>query len=148
METAKEELQSSNEELTTVNEELQNRNFELSTANNDLLNVLTNVDLPIVLVNNDVRIRRFTPPAQKLFNLLPADIGRYLGEIRPNLALENLEQIARQTVESSVPYEADIRDAAGLWYSLHIRPYKTYENKVEGAVISLHNIDSLKRVRP
>src|SRR5579859_8031787 len=80
LETAKEELQSSNEELTTVNEELHNRNFELIAANNDLLNVLGNVNIPVLIVTNDVRIRRFTPPAQKLLNLIPGDLGRYLGE--------------------------------------------------------------------
>src|SRR5205823_2299816 len=73
LETAKEELQSSNEELTTVNEELQNRNTELSQANNDLLNLFGNVNIPVVMVGNDLRIRRFTPPAQKLLNLSPAD---------------------------------------------------------------------------
>jgi len=62
---------------------LQNRNLELSTANNDLLNVLENVNIPVVIVNNDVRIRRFTPAAQKLLNLLSSDVGRYLGDIRP-----------------------------------------------------------------
>src|SRR6185312_15929361 len=82
LETAKEELQSSNEELTTLNEELQNRNVELSLANNDLINLLGNVNIPVVIVGNDLRIRRFTPPAQKLLNLIPADINRRLGEIR------------------------------------------------------------------
>jgi two-component system, chemotaxis family, CheB/CheR fusion protein len=146
LETAKEELQSSNEELTTVNEELQNRNVELSTANNDLLNVLENVNIPVVIVNNDVRIRRFTPAAQKLLNLLPSDIGRYLGEIRPNLDLANLENIARQTIEATSLQESEVRDAAGVWYLLRSRPHKTSENKIEGAVISFQDIDALKRV--
>ena len=91
LETAKEELQSTNEELTTLNEEMQNRNAELGSANNDLLNLLGHVDIPVVMVSNDLRIRRFTPPAQKLLNLLPGDIGRRLGEIRPNLDVEDLE---------------------------------------------------------
>jgi two-component system, chemotaxis family, CheB/CheR fusion protein len=145
LETAKEELQSSNEELTTVNEELQNRNLELSTANNDLLNVLENVNLPVVLVSNDVRIRRFTPAAQKLLNLLPSDVGRHLGEIRPNLDLRDLEDLARQTIETITLRELEVRDAAGIWYLLRSRPYKTSENKIEGAVITLQDIDTLKR---
>jgi two-component system, chemotaxis family, CheB/CheR fusion protein len=146
LETAKEELQSSNEELNTVNEELQNRNVELSTANNDLLNVFANVNIPVVIVNNDIHIRRFTPAAEKLLNLLPSDIGRYLGEIRPNIETENLDHIARQTVETISPREAEVRDTAGVWYLMRCRPYKTPENKVEGAVISFIDIHAIKRV--
>ena len=146
LETAKEELQSSNEELTTVNEELQNRNIELSTANNDLLNVLENVNIAVVLVNNDVRIRRFTPAAQKLLNLLSTDVGRYLSEIRSNLDLPNLEEIARQTIETTGIQETEVRDSAGVWYLLRSFPYKTFENKIEGAVISFQDIHALKRL--
>jgi two-component system CheB/CheR fusion protein len=145
LETAKEELQSSNEELTTVNEELQNRNLELSAANNDLLNVLENVNLPVVLVNHDVRIRRFTPAAQKLLNLLPTDVGRHLGEIRSNLDRVNLEEVARQTIETTSVRELEVCDTAGVWYLLRSRPYKTPENKIEGAVVILQDIDVLKR---
>jgi PAS domain S-box-containing protein len=146
LETAKEELQSSNEELTTVNEELQNRNLELSTVNNDLLNVLENVNIPVVIVNNDIRVRRFTSAAQKLLNLLSSDVGRYLGDIRPNVDIHNLEDIARQTIETNTPHETEVRDSAGVWYLLRARPYKTFEQKIEGAVISFLDIDALKRL--
>src|SRR6266403_5016279 len=100
LETAKEELQSTNEELTTLNEELQHRNAELSTANNDLLNLLDNVSIPVVIVGNDLTIRRFTPPAQKLLNLLPGDIGRRLNEIRPNLDVQDLGKMARESIDT------------------------------------------------
>jgi two-component system CheB/CheR fusion protein len=75
LETAKEEIQSSNEELATVNEELHNRNTELGQANNDFLNLLSSVQLAIVMLGADLRIRRFTPMAEKLFNLIAADVG-------------------------------------------------------------------------
>src|SRR5207237_9611839 len=84
LETAKEELQSANEELTTVNEQLQNRNQELTQANNDLTNLLTSTAIPVVMVGGDLRIRRFTPPAKKVMNLLPGDIARPIGDIRPS----------------------------------------------------------------
>src|SRR5260221_14401035 len=112
------------EEPTAVNEELKNRNLELTTANNDLLNVLANANIPVVIVNNDVRIRRFTPAAQTLLNLLPSDLGRYLGEIRPNLDLQRLEQVARHTIEATSLQEIDVRDTAGVWYMRLARTYK------------------------
>ncbi|HVI06699.1 MAG TPA: chemotaxis protein CheB [Candidatus Binatia bacterium] len=146
LETAKEELQSTNEELTTLNEELQNRNVELTSVNNDLLNLLGNVTVPVVIVDHDLRIRRFTPPAQKLMNLLPGDVGRRLMEIRPNLDLDDLGKYARETIENVVPVEQEVRETgSGTWFQMRVRPYKTWDNKIDGAVISFENIDALKR---
>jgi two-component system CheB/CheR fusion protein len=145
METAKEELQSTNEELTTLNEEMQNRNVELSSANNDLLNLLSQVDIPVVMVSNDLRIRRFSPPAQKALNLLPSDVGRRLGQIRPNLDLQDMEPIVRKVIERISPVQREVCTKEGVWHMLHVRPYETWDHKIEGAVISLQNIDALKR---
>ncbi len=145
LETAKEELQSSNEELTTLNEELQNRNLELSTANNDLVNLLANVSIPVVMVDNDLRIRRFTPQAEKLMNLIPADIGRRLGEIRSNLTFDELEQVARETIDTTTLQEREVQEKSGRWHVMRVRPYKTWENRIDGAVIAFQDIDALKR---
>jgi two-component system CheB/CheR fusion protein len=145
METAKEELQSTNEELTTLNEEMQNRNVELSSANNDLLNLLGQVDIPVVMVSNDLRIRRFSPPAQKILNLLPSDVGRRLGQIRPNLDLQDLEPLVRKVIDLTTPQQREVCNKEGVWHMLRVRPYETWDHKIEGAVISLQNIDALKR---
>lgn len=146
LETAKEELQSTNEELTTLNEELQNRNTELTSANNDLLNLLGNVTVPVVIVDQDLHIRRFTPPAQKLLNLLPSDVGRRLTEIRPNLDEDDLGKFARETIENVIPQEQEVQEnETGTWYQMRARPYKTWDNKIDGAVISFENIDAFKR---
>src|SRR5262249_10887468 len=85
LETAKEELQSTNEELTTVNEELQNRNTELSLVNNDLSNLLSSIHIAIIMLGPDLRIRRYTPKAEKILNLIPTDIGRPITDIKPNI---------------------------------------------------------------
>jgi two-component system, chemotaxis family, CheB/CheR fusion protein len=145
LETAKEELQSSNEELTTLNEELQNRNSELSLANNDLLNLFANVSVPVIIVGNDLRIRRFTPPAEKLLNVMAVDIGRRLAEIRPNLDLEHLEHIARESIDKATLQEREVHQNDGGWYLLRVRPYKTWDNRIDGAVLTFQDIDALKR---
>jgi len=123
LETAKEELQSTNEELTTLNEELQHRNAELSIANNDLLNLLDNVSIPVVIVGNDLHIRHFTPPAQKLLNLLPGDIGRRLSEVRPNLDLQDLGALAREAIDTIAAHELEVRESeTGHWHLMRARP--------------------------
>src|SRR2546427_5651982 len=101
LETAKEELQSVNEELTTVNEELQHRNVELSQLNNDLNNLFSGATIPIVMLGSDGRIRRFTPMAAKALNLIPADLGRPIGDIRANVDLSDLEQVCKHVIENA-----------------------------------------------
>lgn len=76
LETAKEELESSNEELTTLNDELQNRNQELTTLNDDHTNLFSSVSLPVLMLDRDLRIRRFTPQAEIALNLTSTDLGR------------------------------------------------------------------------
>ncbi len=145
LETAKEELQSGNEELNTLNEELHNRNAELSVANNDLVNLLRNINVAIVIVGADLRIRRFTPLAEKLMNLISGDIGRRVGEIRPDLEFDGLEKVVKEVLENAIVQQHDLRGNDGKWYQLRVRPYKTWDNKIDGAVISLQDVDVLKR---
>ena len=146
LETAKEELQSTNEELTTVNEELQNRNDELFGLNNDLSNLLSSVNLPIIMLDNDLRLRRFTPMAEKMMNLIPSDIGRPITDIKPNLRIPDLKQAISRVVETLEIHEKEVEDNKGRWYSMKIRPYRTLDNKIEGAVIVFLDLDS--RLRP
>jgi len=145
LETAKEELQSTNEELTTVNEELQNRNSELSQVNNDLSNLLSSVNIPIVMLSNDLRIRRFTPQAEKMLSLIATDVGRPIGDIKPRVNLPDMEQMAAEVIETMAPRDFEAQDKDGRWYSVRVRPYKTRENKIDGAVIAMVDIDLIKR---
>ena len=145
LETAKEELQSTNEELTTVNEELENRNVELSDVNNDLSNLLNNVNIPVVILGDDMLIRRFTPQSEAAMNLIATDIGRPLTDIKLNIDIPDLESLVRRVVSSLTAEEREVQDHAGRWYLLRIRPYRTMENKIDGAVMALVDIDALKQ---
>jgi len=145
LETAKEELQSTNEELSTLNEELQARNLELDSTNGDLVNILGSVEVPIVIVDGRRRIRRFTPKARPILNLLPSDVGRPIDDIKPTVTIEDLDRKIAEVVDTVVPHEEEVRSRAGHWYRLQIRPYTTVDKKIDGAVISVVDIDVLKR---
>jgi two-component system CheB/CheR fusion protein len=145
LQTAKEEAQSANEELATVNEELRHRNVELARVNNDLVNVLSGIGIPIVLVNRDLRVRRFTPPAEKAFNLIPTDIGRPISDIKPNLRVDDLSKLIAKVIDSLTPFEGQVQDEPGHWYSLRVRPYVTLDNNIDGASIVLVDIDSVRK---
>lgn len=145
LETAKEELQSSNEELMTLNEELETRNAELNLVTNDLLNLLSSVDIPIVMLDGALRIRRFNNGAQRSLNLIPTDVGRPIQHMKLGLEVDDLEQMIRSVIDTLETREIDVRDRSGRWYSIRIRPYKTVDNRIEGAVLAVVDIDVVKR---
>ncbi|HZC36508.1 MAG TPA: CheR family methyltransferase, partial [Chthoniobacterales bacterium] len=144
LETAKEELQSTNEELITLNEELKSGNLELSEVNNDLTNLLRSVNIPIVMVDRKLRIRRFTPVAQKTLKLIPADVGRSITDLRADVEVPRLEELISAVMNTLTTKEIEVQDRNGHWYNLQIRPYETADNKITGAVMILFDIHSAK----
>ncbi|MCC5645140.1 PAS domain-containing protein [Nostoc sp. CHAB 5824] len=145
LETAKEEIQATNEELNTTNEELRSRNQELHQVNNDLTNLLASINIPILILTSDLRVRRFTPMAQRLFNLIPTDAGRPLSDIRANLNIPDLEPLILEVLDTLSIKELEVQTFGGHWYNLRIRPYRTTENQIDGIVLVLIDIDGLKR---
>ena len=140
LETAKEELQSTNEELSTVNDELRSRNLDVNRINNDLTNLLGSVDIAMVIVGSDLTIRRFTPKAQKIFGLIHGDVGRPMQNINPSIEMPRMQQMVQQVMESSESLESELTDRNGSRYQLRILPYRTQDNKIDGAVITIVDI--------
>jgi two-component system CheB/CheR fusion protein len=147
LETAKEELQSTNEELTTLNEELSNRNLEMMQVNSDLNNLLSSIQLPIVMVDNTLTVQRATPLARQAFNILSTDIGRPLSELRPNIDISDLDKILREVIQTLAVHEREVTDKEGRRYFLRVRPYRTSDNKIDGAVIALVDINGIRHER-
>jgi two-component system CheB/CheR fusion protein len=137
LETAKEELQSANEELSTVNDELGSRNQEVTLINNDLTNLFASIDFAIVIVGSDLSIRRFTPQAQKTLGLIPGDVGRPLNNINPPIEIPNLQSLVLQVMSNLHQVDRQVSDREGARYQLRILPYRTPENKIDGAIITI-----------
>ena len=144
LETTKEELQSANEELQTVNDELQQRNAVLTETGNDLSNLLTSVSMPLLMLTEDLRVRQFTPPMERLLNIRTSDIGRSIREIRLQLSIEDIEPLLHQVMDSLTMREEEVQDREGRWHLLRVRPYRTTDNKIEGLVLMLVDIHQLR----
>ncbi|MFA6029687.1 MAG: chemotaxis protein CheB [Elusimicrobiota bacterium] len=148
LETSKEELQSVNEELSTVNTELQTKVNELSRTSNDMSNLMTGMGIATIFVDHQLRIQRFTPAATQLVNLIPTDVGRPVGHIVSNLeGYDRLVGDVKEVLDSLAPKEVEVRSKTGDWFLLRIRPYRTLENVIEGAVITFVDVSELKRIQ-
>ncbi|RZT42489.1 CheR family methyltransferase [Cupriavidus agavae] len=142
LETSKEELQSINEELTTVNAELKSKVEETSKINDDLHNLITANDIGTIFVDRTMRIKRYTPRATDVFSIIPSDIGRSLLDITHRLDYDKLADDATDAFDSLRLIEREVRSADGHWYLARFLPYRTTEDRIDGAVLSFIDITS------
>ncbi|HEX8281087.1 MAG TPA: chemotaxis protein CheB, partial [Chthoniobacterales bacterium] len=145
LETSKEELQSINEELVTVNNELKNNVEELSKSNADLNNLMSSTDIGTIFLDRQLRIDRFTPSAQKIFNLIPADVGRPISDITSKLAYDGLFADAEKVLENLQPIEREMPLRDGAWLMSRIAPYRTADDRIAGIVATFVDITRRKR---
>ena len=146
LETSKEELQSVNEELATTNTELQTKAEHSSRLNNDMNNLIVGTGIATVFVDLNLNILRFTPGVTKIISLIEADIGRPLMHFTSTLSVYNqLEQDLQSMLHSLIPQEVEVQSIDGNYYMLRMLPYRTTDNRIEGAVINFINITEHKR---
>ncbi|MDR3722408.1 MAG: PAS domain-containing protein, partial [Candidatus Acidoferrales bacterium] len=131
--------------LTTLNDELEHRHSELSQLNSDLTNLFTSLEIPVLILGRDLRIRRFSPAAEDLFNLMPSDIGRPVSDMRFSATIPELRSDSAAMMDSGKRSERQIQDANGNTYSLRIHPYRVAAGKIDGAVVALVDTSALQR---
>jgi len=145
LETSKEELQSLNEELTTVNNQLEGKIAELEAANDDLNNLLVSTSIATIFLDSQYRIRRFTPAATMLFNLIPADGGRPLSDISPKFTDPDLLPDVAAVLGKFTPIEREVQTQDGRWYLRRALPYRTDDNRIVGVVVTFSEVTERKR---
>jgi two-component system CheB/CheR fusion protein len=144
LETAKEEVQATNEEQVTLNDELHERNQELQRASGDVLNLLDAVEIPILMLDEERRLRRFTRRAATFLDLTAADVGRHLGDLALPIVAPDLELWITRSMELAILVEAEVHDRSDRWHRLQIRPRRAPDGPVDGAILSLVDIDELR----
>ncbi|MBC6605548.1 PAS domain-containing protein [Hymenobacter sp. BT188] len=144
--TNKEEMQSMNEELMTLNMQYVSRTEELSQAANDMKNLLDATEIATIFLNNDLVIKRFTPPVGRIFKLVPADVGRPITDFANTLRYDHLARDVQQVIDRLVSVEATIQATTGEWYAMRILPYRTLDNYINGAVITFNDVTKLKQL--
>jgi two-component system CheB/CheR fusion protein len=145
LETSKEELQSINEELVTVNSELQAKIVQLADMQNDMKNLLDNTHIGTIFLDQNLVIRRFTRDATNIYRLAASDIGRSLGDIKPELEGGDLLDAVHSVLDNLAPIEREVKTVNGNWYLARIQPYRTLENMIDGVVLTFTNITDRTR---
>jgi PAS domain-containing protein len=144
--TSREEMQSLNEELQTVNAEQQSKMDELARINDDMRNLLNSTEIVTIFLDNDLHVRRFTPGANKIFKLIPGDVGRPLSDIASDLLYPEISEQAEEVLRTLAFSEKQVSTADGRWYAVRIMPYRTMNDVIAGLVMTFANITSAKEL--
>ncbi len=145
LETSREELQSVNEELITVNTELSSKIEQLSQVNDDLSNLLSSIEVATIFLDRELKIKRFTPTATKIFNLIPSDIDRPVTHLSSNIVYKALVDDVKNALKTLAVKSADVQANDGTWYHMRILPYRTTENIIEGVLVTFVDITEQKK---
>ena len=78
--------------------------------------------------------------------MIASDVGRLITDLQPRIDVPDLEQILKDVIDSLAPEERDVQDDEGRWYVMQVRPYKSLEQRITGAVLTLFDIDERKRL--
>jgi two-component system CheB/CheR fusion protein len=143
--TSKEEMQSMNEELQTLNAELQHKVEDLSQVNNDQKNLLDTTEIATLFLDPALHVRLFTAGANRVFKLIPGDVGRAITDIASELAYPELADHAREVIRTLAVHEQPAATRDGSWFLVRIRPYRTLENMIDGVVITFADITETRR---
>ena len=144
--TSREEMQSMNEELQTVNAEQQSKMDEMSWISNDMKNLLNSTQIVTVFLDNELHVRRFTAGADKLFKLIPSDVGRPLSDITSDLLYPGMMEESQEVLRTLVFSEKQIATGDGRWFLVRIMPYRTTDDVIGGVVITFSNITAAKKL--
>jgi PAS domain S-box-containing protein len=142
--TSKEELQSMNEELQTVNLELQARVDSLSSAENDWENLLNSSDIATLFLTIDLRVRRFTTQATRIFKLIPGDVNRPITDLTTDLHYPEMVEDAKKALKTLVIVEREVTTRDNRWLHARIMPYRTLDNRIDGVTITFTDITVAK----
>ena len=145
LETSKEELQSINEELTTVNYELKAKVEETSKVNDDLQNFISSTDIATIFVDQTLHIKRYTPQSANIFNLIASDNNRSLLDITHKLHYDTLASDLAQVFKTLNAVERQVDSSEGKVYLARIRPYRTLDDRISGAVLTFVDVSALRK---
>jgi two-component system CheB/CheR fusion protein len=146
LETSKEELQSVNEEIVTVNAELQAKIEQLTDIQNDMKNLLDSTSIGTIFLDENLAVRRFTRDATRVFRLVASDAGRPLSDIRSTIVSADIVADAQEVLDSMVPQEHEVQTSDNVWYLARLTPYRTFENVIDGVVITFTDITAIKSI--
>jgi hypothetical protein len=117
---------------------------DLSRLNNDMKNLLENTEIATVFLDPALRVRLFTTGSNRIFKLIPGDVGRPITDIASELAYPDLADQAREVLRTLAVHTQPAAARDGRWFQVRIMPYRTLENMIDGVMVTFTDITASK----
>jgi PAS domain S-box-containing protein len=119
---------------------------DLTLVRNDMANLLNSIEIATVFLDDDMKLRRFTTHATRLFKLIPGDVGRPLSDIVTDLDYPQLGSDVQGVLTTLIYRERQVKTHDDRWYRVRIMPYRTQDNVIDGVVITFIDITEIKQL--
>ena len=106
----------------------------------DLTDVLKATGIAVLVLNDDLIVRYFTPAIQDIYRLWAGDIGRPITEVAALCADSGLLVAVRQVLSGGTSADCDIKATEGGWFNRRIQPCVTAGDLQDGLVITFVDI--------
>jgi two-component system CheB/CheR fusion protein len=114
--------------------------------NNDMENLLNSTEIATIFLDNHLQVRRFTTGANRLFKLIPGDVGRPLTDIVSNLNYPELYNHVQDVLRKLISVENQVSTLDGRWFLVRIMPYRTMDKMIDGVVITCNDITASRKI--
>ena len=114
---------------------------QLTELNEELENYFSNTIIPQLFFDNDLRLRKFTPPAMTQFNLSKSDIGKTISDIHDNFRFDSFLENVEHVISKQEILEKEVQTTDKRWYQMNILPYiKRKDNSTNGVIVTFIDI--------
>ncbi|MRD72628.1 PAS domain-containing protein [Rhodocyclus tenuis] len=172
LESANEDLKVANEEVLSINEELQSINEELESGKEEIraineevkvenqqlhasiesLNarrretelLFINARLATLRLDQNLRIRCFSPAVRDLCKLLAGDYGRPVTDISPDCIGHGVAEDAAAALAGQSPRARELRLSDERWWLRQIYPSRTSDGQIDGVIVTYADINDSK----
>ena len=133
--------------LTASDSQLPEGAKHLRVTSDDFNIILNTSDMAVIVLDEALRIRFFTPAVAPLLNVAERDIGRPLGEFTHRFRDADMLPDARNVLDTRAPVRREVEADDGTWYIYSILPYRSDEKHVDGVLITFADISEVKVIQ-
>lgn len=144
LEASTEELRSLNDELSALNSELREKVEALQHSNDDLANFFTSAEIAIIFLDEELKLRRFTPAAAKVLGLNEDALGRPVAQLKGALLEHGLTADCRAVLNSLTSVSRELESQDERWLVRRVLPYRTKPGHIAGVVVAFIDVTELK----
>jgi two-component system CheB/CheR fusion protein len=147
LEASNEELQATNEQLSSMNQVLRMRGEEIELVNTDLVNIQSSLNQGMLIIDEDLKVVRFSPLAVRVFGLADEDIGTPISRVPTTIEIPGLGEAVRSVAAGAPRVSIEASDEGGAAFIIQVLPYQEKDGRRHGAIITITDVAEMVELR-